>query len=103
MADDIDQSITPYEYAPVVFKMIADFLLSNFRKFDKETLDRLILQMDKNYIEIFGFPASFEDQQNSLNDSILQVIPLSEVYRWVDINKWLTINPKAEYLNHYPF
>ena len=67
LADDIDQTITPYEYATVVFKMIADFLLSNYKKFDKEVFDKLILKMDKNYIEGFAFPASFEDQLYSLD------------------------------------
>lgn len=103
LADDIDQTITPFEYATVVFKMIANFLLSNYKKFDKESVDKLILKMDKNYIESFAFPASFEDQQYSLDDTEFPVIPLSEGYDWVDIDKWVTINPKLEYLKHYSF
>lgn len=103
LADDIDQSITPYEYAAVVFKMIADFLLSNYKKFDKESFDELIIKMDKSYIESFAFPASFEEQQYSLDDIEYPVIPLSEGYEWVGIDKWITINPKVEYLKHYPF
>jgi len=103
LADDIDQTITPFEYATVVFKMIANFLLSNYKKFDKESFDKLILKMDKNYIESFAFPASFEDQQYSLDDTEFPVIPLSEGYDLVDIDKWVTINPKLEYLKHYSF
>lgn len=102
IADDIDQSITPYEYATVVFKMFADFLLSNNKKFDKEVFDKLILQLDKTYIESFVFPASFEEQRYSLDDIEMPVIPLSAGYDWVDIDKWTKINPKVEYLKHYP-
>lgn len=80
LADDIGESITPYEYAIVVFKMIADFLLRNYKKFDKQIFDKLILRMDRNYIDSFAFPASFEEQQYSLDDIEYPVIPLSEGY-----------------------
>jgi len=103
IADDIDQSITPYEYATVVFKMFADFLLSNYKKFDKEVFDKFIQQLDKEYIESFAFPASFEDQQYSLDDIELPVIPLDKGYEWVGIGEWTKINPKVEYLKHYSF
>jgi len=103
IADDIDQSITPHEYATVVFKMFADFLLNNYKKFDKEVFDKLILQLDKTYIESFAFPASFGDQQYSLDNIELPVIPLSEGYNWVDLGTWTKIDPKIEYLKYYPF
>jgi hypothetical protein len=32
IADDIDETITPYEYSTVAFKMFADFLLTNYKK-----------------------------------------------------------------------
>jgi hypothetical protein len=102
IADDIDESITPYEYATVVFKMLADFLLSNYKKFDKGIFDKLILQLDKNYIESFAFPASFDEQQYSLDDIEMPVIPLSKGYDWVGLGEWTKINPKTEYLKHYP-
>ena len=69
----------------------------------KKFFDTLILRMDRNYIESFAFPASFEEQQYSLDDIEYPVIPLSEGYKWVDIDKWVRINPKVEYLKHYPF
>jgi hypothetical protein len=103
LADDIDQSIAPYEYATVVFKMFADFLLSNFQKIDKDIFDKLIEKLDKTYIDSFAFPASFEEQQYSLDEINFPAIPLSAGYDWVDIDKWVTINPKVEYLKHYPF
>jgi len=103
IADDIDQTITPYEYATVVFKMFADFLLTNYKKFDKETFDKLIVKLDRSYIESFTFPATFEEQQYSLDDIEYPIMPLTKEEEWVSIDRWTTINPKVEYLKHYPF
>lgn len=103
IADDIDETMTPYEYATVVLKMFADFFLINYKTFDKEIFDQLILQLDKNKIESFPFPASFDEQQYSLDDIEMPVIPLNEGYDWVGLEKWTIINPKVEYLKHYSF
>ena len=54
IADDIDETITPYEYSIVVFKMFADFLLTNYKKFDKVAFDELLVKLDREYIESFG-------------------------------------------------
>ena len=40
--------------------MFGDFLLTNYKKFDKKTLDALLPKLDRQYIESFKFPASFE-------------------------------------------
>jgi hypothetical protein len=103
IADDIDQTIQPYEYATVVFKMFADFLLTNYKKFDKATLDVLLTSMDRQHIESFAFPAAFEEQQYSLDDIEYPVMPLTKESDWASISEWTTINPKVEYLKHYPF
>lgn len=103
VADDIDETIMPYEYATVIFKMFADFLLTNYKKFDKATFDELLLKMDKTYIESFPFPASFEEQQYSLDDVEYPIMPLAKKEEWVSLDKWITINPKIEYLKHYPY
>lgn len=103
IADDIDQTITPYEYSTVVFKMFADFLLTNFQKFDKATFDELIIKMDRRYIEGFNFPASFDEQKYSLDDIEYPIAPLEYGYGWAGLDKLVTINPRVEYLKHYPF
>lgn len=103
IADDIDQTIQPFEYANVIFKMFGDFLLTNYKKFDKETLDKLLPKLDRQYIESFTFPASFEDQQYSLDDIEYPIAPLECGYEWAGLDKMVTINPKVEYLKHYPF
>lgn len=103
IADDIDQTVTPYEYANIVFNMLADFLLANFKKFDKNAFEKIRPNMDRSFIESFAFPASFEEQQYSLDDIEYPMPPLSEGSNWVSLDKWVTINPKVEYLKHYPF
>lgn len=103
IADDIDQTIMPYEYATVVFKMFADFLLTNYKKFDQVTFDELLVEMDRRYIESFNFPASFEEQQYSLDDIEYPIAPLEYGYGWSGLDKLVTINPRVEYLKHYPF
>jgi hypothetical protein len=103
IADDIDQTIQPFEYATVIFKMFGDFLLTNYKKFDKTILDELLPNMDRQYIESFAFPASFEEQQYSLDDIEYPIAPLEFGYEWAALDKLVTINPKVEYLKHYPF
>jgi len=103
IADDIDQTIEPFEYANVVFKMFADFLLKEYKKFDKETFDKLIKRLDRNYIESFAFPASFGEQNYSLDDIKYPVVPLEDGHNYVGLDKWVTISPRVEYLKHYPF
>ncbi|RXK62501.1 hypothetical protein ESA94_05735 [Lacibacter luteus] len=62
-----------------------------------------MLQLDKNHIESFPFPASFEEQQYSLDEIEYPVTPLAEGHGWVGLEKLITINPRIEYLKHYPF
>lgn len=103
IADDIDETIAPYEYAQVVFIMFAEFLLYNYKKLDKSIFDDLISKLDKNYIESFDFPASFDDQQYSLDDIEYSVAPLEYGFQWADLDKLVKINPRTEYLKHYKF
>ena len=103
IADDIDETINPLEYAKTVFRMFADFLLYNYKKFDKKMFEDLLLKLDKNYIESFPFPASFDEQQYSLDDIEYPIAPLEYGYEWAGLDKLVTINPRVEYLKHYSF
>ena len=62
IADDLDHDIAPKEYAFLVFRMFADYLLVNYKKLKKETFDRLEKVLDLKYIESFPFPADDDDQ-----------------------------------------
>lgn len=103
IADDFDQTTAPFDYATVIFRMFGDFLLTNYKKFDKDNLDTLLAKMDRPHIESFPFPASFEEQQYSLDETEYPVAPPEYGYEWAGLDKWETINPRVEYLKHYPF
>jgi hypothetical protein len=103
IADDIDQTLKPYEYSNVVFTMFADFLLTNYKKFDKVAFDELLIKMDRDYIESFRFPASFDEQQYSLDDIEHPIAPLEYGYEWAGLGNLVTVNPRLEYLKYYPF
>jgi len=103
IADDIDQTIQPFEYATVIFKMFGDFLLTNYKKFDKNTLDTLLPKLDRQLIESFTFPSSFEEQQYSLDNIEYPVAPLEYGYEWAGLGQMVIINPRVEYLKHYSF
>jgi len=103
LADDIDETIEPFEYATVILKMFADFLLNQYKKFDKKMFDDLIEKIDRKYIESFPFPASVDEQDYSLDDITYPVVPLEYGHGYVGLDKLVSINPKSEYLKHYPF
>jgi hypothetical protein len=103
IADDIDQTIQPFDYATVIFKMFGDFLLSNYKKFDKATMDALLPKLDRQYIESFTFPASFEEQEYSLDHIEYPMAPLEFGYDWAGLDKTVLTNSRVEYLKHYPF
>lgn len=72
-AENIDQHITPSEYADILFDAFASTLLFNFKKIKKEELDLLKENIDSKIISSFPFPAPFEDQQYSSDNSCLKV------------------------------
>jgi hypothetical protein len=96
ISDDIDQTILPYEYATIVFKMFGDFLLTNYKKFDKNTLDKMLADMDNQYIDSFAFPASFEEQRYLLDDIEYPIALPVYGHEWAGVDKLVTINPKVE-------
>lgn len=103
IANDIDQTIEPYEYATVIFTMFAEFLLKEYKVFKKDTFDSLVKELDRNYIEGFPFPAGFEEQQYSMDDIKYPVSPLEDGHDFKGLGNMVTIDPKTEYLKHYPF
>jgi hypothetical protein len=62
VADDINQDINPSDYAILVYRMFADYLLFNYKKLKKETFDNFEKQLDSSYIFSFPFPADYDEQ-----------------------------------------
>lgn len=102
-ADDISQETSPYDYAMVVYDMVADYLLYNYKKLDKSSFEQTRLCMDRSYIDSFRFPAPFEEQKYSVDDGTYPVSPQTLSNGWISLDKWVQISPKEEYLKHYPY
>jgi hypothetical protein len=100
IADDINQDIKPYEYALVVFDMLADYLVYNYKKLNKPAFDFVRNGMDQKFIQSFRYPAPFGEQQYSLDESRygLKFIGSGE-----KVEDSIIISPREEYLKHYPF
>ena len=88
----ITEKIKPKDYANIVYDMIGAFLVENYKKITKETMDNNKDGMDYRFIEKFKFPALFDDQKY-LTDNIEQSHSNGEVL--------VEVNIKEEYLKHY--
>lgn len=98
-SNDIDENISPSEYALIVYTVFADYLLLNYKKLRKETFDKLFEKLDFNEINAHTYPAPFEEQRYVLDES--GYVKDSDDYVNKRTDKWVYI--KAEYLKHYKF
>ncbi|MBS1600710.1 MAG: hypothetical protein JST75_20980 [Bacteroidetes bacterium] len=99
IGDDIGPGIAPTEYADIVYTMLTDYLLYNYKKLKKETFDNKKGLLDEKKINSFPHPAPFGQQKYILDES-------GYVKNWDDYvnnrkDKWIYI--KDEYLKHYKF
>ncbi|MDR0354151.1 MAG: hypothetical protein LBJ64_00170 [Deltaproteobacteria bacterium] len=62
-AANVDENITPVEYADLLFDAFGAALTRNFKKLRKEDFDALKPSLDEKAIAAFPFPAPFEQQQ----------------------------------------
>jgi hypothetical protein len=98
IADDINQNITPVEYAIAVYEMFADYLLYNYKKLKKETFDKAKDKLDISTINSFPFPAPFEDQKYMLDDN-KYLLGWHQDYATKEDEIWIV--PAMEYKKHY--
>lgn len=96
---DLDETIKPKDYAILAYELVGSFLIKNFKKITKEVLDEYFEKLDYRLIESFPYPAPFEEQKYSLDES-------GYVKDWDDYvnkrtGKWVDF--KDEYLKHYKF
>ena len=66
IADDINQSTTPTEYAFVVYDMYADYFIYNYKKLTKEIFEKAKEQLDIETINSYPFPGTFDDTSTLL-------------------------------------
>lgn len=62
-ANDIDQNISQKDYAILLYRMFAEYLLFNFKKLTKREFDDFEDKLDFSLFDTFPFPADFSDQR----------------------------------------
>lgn len=99
IGDCIGPDILPTEYGYIVYTMLADYLLYNYKKLKKEIFESKKALLDLKKINSYQHPAPFGEQKYIADES-------GYVKDWDDYinkrkDKW--INFKDEYLKHYKF
>ena len=77
--------------------MFADYFIYNYKKLTKAVFDLERNSMDQLYIRSFPYPAPFDEQQYTLDDSMYGLNPVRQG------EESIMISPREEYLKHYPF
>lgn len=95
----LNETITPTEYAKLVYDMFASYFVENLKKTSKEEFDRFKYGMDFDVINAFPFPAPFDAQNYSGDNGSVEkrvvnfvVDEASEAYVYKDA-----------YIAHYGF
>ena len=97
-AANVSESITPREYADLLFDGIGAALVFNFKRLKREELDGLKLKIDWSVVERFPFPAPFEDQQYIGDEGKIHV------YSWDGRQETNLVGPYSVrdlYLDHF--
>ena len=97
-AANVSESITPREYADLLFDGIGAALVFNFKRLKREELDGLKPKIDWSMVESFPFPASFEEQQYIGDEGKIHV------YSWDGRQETDLVGPYSVrdlYLDHF--
>jgi hypothetical protein len=89
--------MTPSEYAQIVYDMYAFYFIHRYKRLTKALFDETKKQLDYDFINSFEFPALFENQKYTLDESSVEVNPTYDK----DSRQWIgefTFVPKNEYL-----
>lgn len=97
-AANVSESITPREYADLLFDGIGAALVFNFKKLKREEFDGLKPKINWSVVERFPFPATFEDQQYIGDEGKIHV------YSWDGRQETTLVGPysvRELYLEHF--
>ena len=95
---NVSESITPREYADLLFDGIGAALVLNFKRLKREEFDALKSKINWSIVESFPFPASFEDQQYIGDGGKIHV------YSWDGRQETTLVGPysvRELYLEHF--
>ena len=97
-AANVSESITPREYADLLFDGIGAALVFNFKRLKREEFDGLKPKINWSVVERFPFPAPFEDQQYIGDEGKIHV------YSWDGRQETTLVGPysvRELYLEHF--
>ncbi len=97
-AANVSESITPREYADLLFDGIGAALVFNFKRLKREEFDELKPRIDWSMVESFPFPAAFEEQQYIGDEGKIHV------YSWDGRQETDLVGPysvRELYLEHF--
>ena len=97
-AANVSESITPREYANLLFDGIGAALVFNFKRLKREEFDWLKPKIDWSVVESFPFPAPFEEQQYIGDEGGIHV------YSWGGRQETTLVGPysvRGLYLEHF--
>lgn len=80
----IGPEISPIDYSNIVYDAFGSFLIINFKKVTKDSLDALKENLDYGLIKNFPYPAPFEDQKYAIDESIIDGVVIKDMY----LEKW---------------
>lgn len=97
-AANVSESITPREYADLLFDGIGAALVFNFKRLKREEFDGLKPKIDWSIVESFPFPAPFEEQRYLGDEGEIHV------YSWDGRKETTLVGPysvRELYLEHF--
>lgn len=97
-AANVSESITPKEYADLLFDGIGAALVFNFKRLKREEFDGLKPKIDWSIVESFPFPAPFEEQRYIGDEGEIHV------YSWDGRKETTLVGPysvRELYLEHF--
>ena len=97
-AANVSESITPREYAELLFDGIGAAMVFNFKRLKREEFDELKPKIDWSIVESFPFPAAFEEQQYIGDEGKIHV------YSWDGRQETDLVGPysvRELYLEHF--
>ena len=97
-AANVSESITPREYADLLFDGIGAALVFNFKRLKREEFDGLKPKIDWGMVESFPFPAPFEEQRYIGDEGKIHV------YSWDGRQETNLVGPYSVrdlYLDHF--
>jgi hypothetical protein len=95
--DGFSETISPTEFAGLIYDMFCSFIIDNFKKITKTECDELKTGMDIDFINSFDFPAPFDNQRYSGDEGGYG----GRMINFVPDERAIPYNYRESYLKHF--